>query len=150
MIIPAPMPISVLVTISSVSVRESMQPMPLSRNIDVPMTNIRILLRFTDQRPASSIKGMIINEGSDSSIDTSSSLALENNLSMSSSMGDTASPGSDTIADTDHIATSAVSVIVPFPVLITIILQFFVNTVQLPCRWSICFSRKKVVILLII
>ena len=122
---PAPMPIIVLVIINSVSVRESIQPMPLRRNIDVPMTNIRILLRVTDQRPASSIKGMIISEGSDSSIETSSSPALGNMVLMSSSIGDTASPGSDTIADTDHMATRAARCIVPFPVLINIILLFF-------------------------
>jgi hypothetical protein len=46
---------------------------------------------------------------------------------MSSSIGDTASPGSDTIAETDHMATSAVSVIVPLPVLINIIIEFSAN-----------------------
>ena len=43
---------------------------------------------------------------------------------MASSIGDTASPGSDTMADIDQMATSAVSVIVPFPVFINIIIEF--------------------------
>ena len=116
MMIPAPMPVSVLVTMSSVSVRESVQPIPPMRNMVQPSTNSRILLWRTLHRPASSIKGIIISEGSDSSISTSSFEAEGNMVSRSSRMGDMANPGSDTTADTDHIEISAIRGIVPFPV----------------------------------
>lgn len=57
-----------------------------------------------------------------------------------SRMGDMASPGSDTIAETDHIATNAVRGIVPLPVLICMmvdILLFDLREVQLLCRSSL-------------
>lgn len=120
--IPAPMPISVLVTISSVSERDSMHPMPLIRNIEHPAVSILILLRFTDQCPASSINGMISNEGNDSSISTSSSWACGNIVSIRSSIGEMANPGSDTIAEIDQIATTATNGIDPFPVSIFIVI----------------------------
>jgi hypothetical protein len=90
-----------------------------------PMTNNRILLPRTDQRPESNIKGIIISEGNDSSISTSNSLAEGNILSKSSRMGDMAKPGREMMAEIDQMATKAVSGIVPFPVLIFIALRFF-------------------------
>ena len=82
----------------------------------VPTTNKRNLLPLVAQRPAKSIKGIIRSDGNDSSISTSSSLACGNIDCISSRMGDTAKPGSETIADTDHMATSAITDIVPLPV----------------------------------
>lgn len=119
------MPISVLVMISSVSVRESMHPMPLRRNMLVPITSNRSLLPRTDQRPASNINGMISSEGNDSSIDVSRFVASGNRVFMRSSIGEIAKPGNDTIADMDHIATRAMSGITPFPVFIAILFKMF-------------------------
>ena len=113
---PAPMPIRAPSTISSTNDRESIEPMPQIRNIAVPSTNILILLPFTECLPAISIKGIIISEGNDSNISTSNRPAEGNIVSNLSRIGDTANPGNDTIADTDHIATNATRGIVPFPV----------------------------------
>ena len=94
----------------------------------VPMASSRCLLPLTLHRPARSMKGIIINEGSDSSISISSSPACGNMVSSSPMMGDTASPGSDTMAETDQMATVHRSEIEPFPVLIVISVMVLVDT----------------------
>ena len=83
-----------------------------------PITSNFTLFPLTDHRPASSIKGIMSNEGSDSSISTSSLLASGNMLSKSLSIGDIANPGSDTTADIESMATTAIADIEPLPVVI--------------------------------
>ena len=63
---------------------------------------------------------MISSEGSDVSICISRSVAFGKILFRSPRIGEIASPGREAIADTDHIASSTPSVIVPLPVLIFI------------------------------
>jgi hypothetical protein len=72
---------------------------------------------------------MIISDGSDSNISTSSSLAFGKILSKSSNIGDIANPGNDTIADTESIATNTTTEISPFPVF-TFITSLFARYVQ--------------------
>ena len=62
---------------------------------------------------------MISSEGSDVSICISRSVAFGKILFRSPRIGEIASPGREAIADTDHIASSTPSVIVPLPVLIS-------------------------------
>ena len=143
---PAPIPMIVLAMISSTRCVESRLQMPLSRNITVPMTSIRILFLSIDQRPASSIKGIIISEGNDSSIDTSSSVECGNIRLISSSIGEMASPGSDTTADTESIATSVTRGIAPLPVLI-FIASFSQTKSNSHATHTICFSGKDLILL---
>ena len=62
------------------------------------------------------IKGIISNDGSVASSCRSSSVAAGNTTESLSSIGDTANPGNEGSADTDHMPASANSVILPCPV----------------------------------
>ena len=74
------------------------------------------MFRLTESFPASSTNGMISNDGNEVSICISKSVAWPKMRCSRPRIGDTASPGNDTTIDTDQIASSVVSAIVPFPV----------------------------------
>ena len=104
--------------------RMNRQAMPLSRKITSPTTRIRSLSRPTDSFPDSSTNGMMSSEGSEVSIWISRSLAEGKIVFRSPRIGETASPGNDVTADTDQIANSTGSEIVPLPVDIFMVTGF--------------------------
>ena len=81
------------------------------------------MLRFSESLPASSTHGMISSEGSDESIWISRCEVCGKILSRSPRIGEMASPGSDLTDETDQMATSVASEIIPRPVWIV----FFIN-----------------------
>ena len=105
------MPKMQLMTISHVILLAKRHATPLKKNIARPAARSLILSLPTERWPAIKTNGMISSEGSDVSICISSSLALGKILVRSPRIGEMASPGSDTTADTDHIATRTISVI---------------------------------------
>jgi len=113
-----------LTRISAVMLRMNRQAMPLSRKITSPTTRIRSLSRPTDSFPDSSTNGMMSSEGSEVSIWISRSLAEGKIVFRSPRIGETASPGNDVTADTDQIANSTGSEIVPLPVDIFMVTGF--------------------------
>ncbi len=121
MTIPAPMPRMQLTAMSCVIVRAKRHATPLIKNMARPARSSAILLRATDSRPDNRIKGMISTEGIDVSICISRLLTCGKILFRSPIMGDTASPGSDTTAETDQMAMTTASDTLPFPVCICII-----------------------------
>ena len=80
---------------------------------------------FSVMYPANSIKGIINNEGSVVSICMSSSVEPGNTFSNSSDIGDTANPGRDVNAETDHIAKSAHNEMYAVPVKTLFICMIF-------------------------
>ena len=62
------------------------------------------------------MKGIISSEGNVVSNCKSRSVAFGNTVASFSSIGDTASPGNDVSAATDHIPSSAQTVMYPLPV----------------------------------
>ena len=109
------------------------QATPQSVKMASPRYNSDSLFRPVDSRPVRSTKGMMSRLGSDVSIWISRSDAFGNMLFISPKIGDTASPGNDVTADTDQIAISVIRDIVPLPVLILIIAQFFCKSTQKEC-----------------
>ena len=117
---PAPTPRMQLMTMSHAMLRANRQATPLKKKIESPTIRILSLSLPSESFPESSTKGMISNDGSEVSIWISRSVTLGNTLFRSPRIGETASPGSDAMADTDQIASSTTSVTEPFPVLIFI------------------------------
>lgn len=117
---PAPTPRMQLMTMSHAMLRANRQATPLKKKIESPTIRILSLSLPSESFPESSTKGMISSDGSEVSIWISRSVTLGNTLFRSPRIGETASPGSDAMADTDQIASSTTSVTEPFPVLIFI------------------------------
>ena len=95
-----------------------------------------ILFLFADSFPDRNRKGITIIEGSDVSIWISSSVVRGNTVSKSPMIGDIANPGSDVMADIDHIAKSANIDISALPVVI-----FFI-TIVLPYSFTMNRTDK--------
>ena len=113
---------------SCVMVLANIEATPLAKNSSKPTARSHSLILRDANQPASITKGIISNDGSDESICTSNSDADGNIRLKSSKTGDTASPGNDVTADTDHIASRANKPISPLPVDILITKNFFRHT----------------------
>ena len=94
--------------------------MPLAKKIDMPATRITILPLLSQILPDSNTNGIISKLGIAESICISSSDTCEKILSKSPKIGVTANPGSEVMAEIDHIANKVNKGIVPCPVLIFI------------------------------
>lgn len=114
--IPAPTPKKALTAINCVILPHTKYNAPLKRNSHNPMYNKRIYPTLSLIKPANNIKGIISNDGNVVSIWISTSDAFGKITASSSDIGDTARPGKDVNADTDHIPNNAHRVIYPFPV----------------------------------
>jgi hypothetical protein len=104
---PAPMPIMQLATISKLISFAKIHTIPLAKNIAKPTANNFNVSPLSESQPANNTNGIISNEGSDVSICISSCDADGKMRLKSSNMGDTANPGNEVTADTDHIANRA-------------------------------------------
>lgn len=116
MIIPAPIPVRQLTRIRSHIWLMKRQAKPLRKKTVSPTTSSLNLFPVTDKRPASSIKGIINTEGNEVSICISRSVACGKTLFKSPRIGEMASPGSETTADTDQTANTVIHGMVPLPV----------------------------------
>ena len=135
---PAPMPSMQLMIINAIILFAAKQATPQSVKIASPVYNIGSLSLPVESLPATSTKGIISRLGSEVSICISRSDAFGNMLFISPNIGDTASPGSDVIADTDQMAISVIREIVPLPVLIFMIAVFCNhNTKRVPLIYSL-------------
>ena len=84
------------------------QAKPLKKKTASPTTSSLNLFPVTDKRPANNIKGIISTEGNEVSICISRSVARGKTLFRSPRMGEMASPGSETAADTDQIRNTVI------------------------------------------
>ena len=133
---PAPTPRMQLMTMSHAMLRANRQATPLKKKIESPTIRILSLSLPSESFPESSTKGMISSDGSEVSIWISRSVTLGNTLFRSPRIGETASPGSDAMADTDQIASSTTSVMEPFPVLI------FMSGILVPLSPQLLYQTK--------
>lgn len=133
---PAPTPRMQLMTMSHAMLRANRRPRQLKKKIESPTIRILSLSLPSESFPESSTKGMISSDGSEVSIWISRSVTLGNTLFRSPRIGETASPGSDAMADTDQIASSSTSVIEPFPVLI------FMSGILVPLFPQLLYQTK--------
>ena len=115
-IMPAPTPSMALTAMSCPIVPDTKYNAPLKRNSHKPMYNNLIYPTLLLIYPANRMKGIISSDGNVVSSCRSRSVALGNTDASFSSIGETARPGNDVSAATDHMPSSAQTVIYPLPV----------------------------------
>ena len=123
---PAPIPITHPATISSRISFAKIHTMPLTKNIAKPTASNFSDSPRVESQPDSNTNGIISREGNEVSICTSSCEAEGKIRLKSSKIGDTANPGNDVTADTDHMASNAKREIYPLPVDIFIAIFFYI------------------------